>query len=46
MKNKKSFISYALAAVAGICFVQGLVILSYEGSVQNGTIGDVVTNIR
>ena len=31
MTNKKSIISYALAAIAGLCLVQGLVILSDEG---------------
>lgn len=33
MDNKKSLVSYALAAVASVCFVSGLVILSTEGSV-------------
>ena len=33
MDNKTSVISYALAAVAGICFIQGLVIISTEGRV-------------
>lgn len=33
MKNKLSLVSYTLAAMAGICFVQGLVILSSEGRV-------------
>lgn len=46
MKDKKSFISYALAAVAGICFIQGLVILSNEGSVHNEPIRDVFVDTR
>lgn len=31
MENKLPFISYTFAAMAGICFIQGLVILSSEG---------------
>jgi len=31
MYNKLSLVSYTLAAMAGICFIQGLVILSGEG---------------
>lgn len=31
MNNGLTFISYALAAMAGICFVKGLVILSGGG---------------
>lgn len=31
MNNKLPLISYTLAAVSGICFVGGLVILSGEG---------------
>lgn len=31
MRNKLSLVSYALAAVAGICFIQGLVIMTDEG---------------
>lgn len=30
MRTKLSLVSYALAAMAGICFVQGLVIISDE----------------
>lgn len=30
MNNKLTVISYTLAAMAGICFVQGLAILSQE----------------
>ena len=30
MNGKLSILSYALAALAGVCFVQGLVILSDE----------------
>lgn len=33
MNDKLSIVSYTLAAMAGICFVSGLVILSVEGSV-------------
>lgn len=33
MDNKKPLISYALAALSGICFIGGLVILSNEGRV-------------
>ena len=46
MKDKTSFISYALAAIAGICFIQGLVILSNEGSVHDGPIRDVFIDAR
>ena len=31
MTNSSSVISYALAAIAGVCFVQGLAILSNKG---------------
>lgn len=31
MDNKLSLVSYTLAAMAGICFVSGLVIISTEG---------------
>lgn len=31
MDNKMSLVSYTLAAMAGICFIRGLVILSDEG---------------
>lgn len=33
MNNGLSLISYTLAAMAGICFVQGLVFLSCERSI-------------
>lgn len=33
MDNKMSVVSYALAAMAGICFIRGLVIISNEGRV-------------
>lgn len=33
MDNKMPLVSYALAAMFGLCFVSGLVILSSEGSV-------------
>lgn len=33
MDNKLSLVSYTLAAVAGICFIRGLVILSSEGRI-------------
>lgn len=32
--------SYTLAAMAGLCFVSGLIIWSNEGDIYNGTIGD------
>ena len=38
MDKKKSIVSYALAAVAGICFVQGLAILTAEGRLQNESV--------
>ena len=31
MKDKLSLVSYTLAAMAGICFISGLAILSSEG---------------
>lgn len=31
------FMSYTLAAVAGLCFISGLFILSGEGDVEHGT---------
>lgn len=31
MDNKLSLVSYTFAAMAGICFISGLVILSTEG---------------
>ena len=31
MNSKLKYVSYTLAAMAGICFVQGLVILTGEG---------------
>ena len=34
MDNKLPLISYTFAALAGICFIRGLVILSSEGSIQ------------
>lgn len=38
MNNGSTVISYALAALAGICFISGISLLSDEGSViQNGT---------
>lgn len=33
MHNKLSFISYTLAAVAGVFFISGLALLSSEGSI-------------
>lgn len=33
MGNKRSLVSYTLAAMAGICFVSGLFIISNEGSI-------------
>lgn len=35
MNNGSTFISYALAALAGICFVTGLTLLTDEGSEVN-----------
>ena len=32
MNNRSTVVSYALAALAGICFVTGLSLLSDEGS--------------
>ena len=46
MKDKKPFISYALAAIAGICFIQGLAILSYEGSAHNESTRGNITDVR
>ena len=31
MRNRPKLISYALAAIAGVCFISGLAILSSEG---------------
>ena len=37
MNKETTVVSYTLAALAGICFVQGLAILSYEkGMVGHG----------
>jgi hypothetical protein len=33
MNDKLSLISYTLAAIAGICFVSGIVIITGEGRV-------------
>jgi hypothetical protein len=33
MKDKLSLVSYTLAAIAGICFVSGIVIITGEGRV-------------
>ena len=33
MRNRMVLISYTLAAMAGICFVSGIAILSSEGGV-------------
>lgn len=39
MHNETTVISYTLAALAGICFIQGLAILSTKGgSVGHGAI--------
>lgn len=40
MNNRIPLISYTLAAVSGICFISGLVILSSEGRI------DVCTDSR
>lgn len=37
MDNKLPLVSYALAALSGVCFVGGLVILSGEGRIQTCT---------
>lgn len=34
MTNVKTLVSYTLAAMAGIFFVQGLVVLSHDGGVR------------
>jgi hypothetical protein len=34
MTSVKTIISYTLAAMAGICFVKGLVFLSLDGGVE------------
>lgn len=36
MANKFKVISYTLAAIAGVCFVQGLAILTHEGGDNHG----------
>lgn len=33
MSDKMSLVSYTLAAIAGICFVSGVVIISSEGRI-------------
>lgn len=33
MRNRRILISYTLAAVAGICFISGLAILTSKGGV-------------
>lgn len=33
MSDKRSFVSYTLAALAGICFLSGLAILASEGAI-------------
>lgn len=44
-KSKKSVISYALAAIAVSCFVQGLAILSNEGGlIDNGQSEEIRSN--
>ena len=42
--KKIPFISYTLAAVAGICFISGLAIISNEGGLQNEPVGNVINN--
>lgn len=32
MKSKSTIVSYALAALAGVCFVTGITLLTDEGS--------------
>lgn len=35
LDKKLSYISYALATMAGVCFISGLAILTSEGRVQH-----------
>lgn len=45
MNNGSTLISYALAALAGVCFVTGIALLSDEGSeVDHGTYQEVHHN--
>lgn len=39
------FMSYALAAMAGLCFMSGLIILTSEGDNNYGEIGDISRTI-
>lgn len=36
------FISYALATMAGLCFVSGLFILSSEGEITHGATRNII----
>ena len=45
MNNGKSVISYALAALAGVCFIQGILLLSDEGGdLDYGTREEIHSN--
>ena len=38
MRNGSTVVSYALATLAGVCFITGITLLSHEGSVvEHGT---------
>lgn len=46
MNNKSTVVSYALAALAGLCFVTGISLLSDEGSVtDHGPRKENVSNV-
>ena len=38
-------VSYTLAAMAGLCFVSGLILLSNEGDIVDGEIRNVIGDI-
>lgn len=45
MSNRSTAISYALAALAGVCFVTGIALLSDEGSaVEHGPRKEIYSN--
>lgn len=39
------FMSYTLAAVAGLCFISGLFVLSSEGVVEDGSTRNVFRHV-
>lgn len=45
MKDKTTVVSYVLAALAGVCFVTGIVLLTDEGSAMNDGVREK-TNIN